>query len=394
MRMWAKNREGRGEALPGVRRSSQGRDWGKLRSVVLRWFSRSRRDLPWRKTSDPYRVWISETMLQQTRIQTVLPYYDRFIVRFPNVAALARAPEQEVLRLWSGLGYYSRARNLLRAAQVVVEENKGGITDSFDAIIRLPGIGRYTAGAVLSIAFHLPYPVVDGNVSRVLARLFRIPGDPKSAQVGGLLWEKARELLSEKKPGDFNQALMEIGSLICTPRKPNCDLCPLGIWCQARDRGEQEDYPPSAPRPPAEREQTVRALVWRDGFLLLRRRATGRLLAGLWEFPWGPCRKGEAPRRAVARHLRSSLPFPVQVGEPVGEVKHHIAPGQILSRVFSCTCRDSVVMEPADEEWRWVAPGEITRYPLASADLKVLDLLRGRDGPPPTRRKKRHRSPT
>ncbi|MBI3014235.1 MAG: A/G-specific adenine glycosylase, partial [Candidatus Tectomicrobia bacterium] len=234
--------------MAGRSGSSAGNDTGKLRTALLKWFSCSHRDLPWRRTSDPYRIWIAETMLQQTRIPTALPYYERFVARFPDVAALARAPEQEVLRLWSGLGYYSRARNLHRAAQTVVEEHQGRMPDSYEAILRLPGIGRYTAGAVLSIAFGLPYPVVDGNVSRVLTRLFRISGDPKCARVSRRLWEKARELLSEKRPGDFNQALMEIGSLICTPTKPRCNSCPLEPWCEARRHGEQEDYPQTAPR--------------------------------------------------------------------------------------------------------------------------------------------------
>lgn len=380
--------QGSGRGVTETVRGNAGRRREAVHSAVLRWFDGHRRDLPWRRTSDPYRIWVAETMLQQTRIPTVLPYYERFVARFPDVEVLARAPLEEVLRLWSGLGYYSRGRNLHRAARMVVEEHGGKIPASYEEIRRLPGVGAYTAGAILSIAYRLPYPVVDGNVSRVLSRFFRVEGDPRSAAVSRLLWEKARRLLSPGKPGDFNQALMEIGSLICTPRRPRCLLCPLKRWCRAQVRGEQEAYPQAAPRPPMERERSVRALIRRRGRLLLHRRSDSRRLAGLWEFPGGPCPDGEDPGKTLARHLKRMFPFPVEVEEELGEVKHHIARRQIRSVIFWCRSAAGAVMDGGGEEWRWVLPGEVARYPLGAADLKVLDLLeRGRGEPLRKRRR-------
>lgn len=219
-----------------------GRDLASFRQQLLDWFRQFRRDLPWRRTKDPYRIWISEIMLQQTRVAAVIPYYERFLARFPNVRALAEAPQEEVLRLWSGLGYYSRARNLQKAAQIV-NEHGGEFPREEEAVVALPGIGNYTAAAILSIAFGARQAVLDGNVARVLARLGAIRGDIRESQRWQSLQETADKVLAPNSPGDWNQAVMELGAMVCTPRAPQCLLCPVAKLCQARKLGDPESFP-------------------------------------------------------------------------------------------------------------------------------------------------------
>lgn len=250
-------------------------------AALLRHFDAHRRAMPWRDTADPYAIWVSEVMLQQTRVDTVRPYYERWLSRFPTVDALADAPLDEVLREWQGLGYYSRARNLHRAARLVRERHGGAVPGDPAALRELPGVGDYTAGAVASMAFGVVVPAVDGNVRRVLARVYDL-ADPRPAE----LRELAGALVPLDRPGDFNQALMELGATICTPRSPDCRVCPIAEWCVARARGVQEERPAPKRRRPVPEVVIPTAVVARaDGALLLVRRPETGLLAGLWEFP-------------------------------------------------------------------------------------------------------------
>jgi A/G-specific adenine glycosylase len=214
-----------------------------LRRQLLAWFRQFQRDLPWRRTKDPYRIWISEIMLQQTRVAAVIPYYERFLARFPDVQALADAPQEEVLRLWSGLGYYSRARNLQKAAQRIVSQHAGEFPTSEEAALELPGIGPYTGAAILSIAFDAKHAVLDGNVARVIARLGAIRGDLRESRRWQSLQGITQDLLDPKSPGDWNQAMMELGAMVCTPRAPQCLLCPVASFCRARQSGDPESFP-------------------------------------------------------------------------------------------------------------------------------------------------------
>ena len=218
-----------------------------LQQSLLKWYDAHQRDLPWRNTTDPYPVWISEVMLQQTQVQTVIPYYLKFLEYFPSIAALAEADTDALLRLWAGLGYYSRARNLQKAARIIVDQFGGRFPQNYSDVLALPGIGRYTAAAIVSIAFGQQYAVLDGNVSRVLARLFRISGDLKSSAVQNRLWAVAQQLLPPTRPGDFNQAVMELGATVCSPRQPRCLLCPWTRHCLARQQGLQELLPQKSP---------------------------------------------------------------------------------------------------------------------------------------------------
>ncbi len=324
-------------------------DPATIRGKLLAWYRRSRRPLPWRGTRDPYRIWISEVMLQQTRVAAVLPYYERFLARFPDVAALASAPEPELLAAWSGLGYYSRARNLQRAARQIVA--RGGFPRDYDSIRALPGVGAYTAAAIASIAFGLPRAVLDGNVARVLARLANDHGDIRSGAVRRRLEESARALLDARRPGDFNQALMELGATVCLPRAPRCESCPLNAHCLARQENTAGRLPVSSGRAPAIREERALAVVRGPRGLLLRQRGAGEArLAGFWELP----EASELGNPALTRKL--------------GEFRHSIVNRNYAISVWEATLRR------APRGFRWVAERELERLPLSTAARKALRL--------------------
>jgi len=273
----------------------------ELRSALLRWYDAQARDLPWRRTRDPYAIWISEVMLQQTQVSVVLPYWSAFLARFPDVRSLARASLDEVLGAWRGLGYYARARNLHRAAEAVVERHDGRLPDTVEALGALPGFGRYTVGAVASIAFGREVPLVDGNVARVLARLLGVEGGSGDVARERRLWELAAALVQGERPGDWNQALMELGATVCRPEQPTCLLCPLRARCVALATGRVAEIP--APRPrPARRSLYLAVAVARkgDAVLLVRRQGTG-LFGGLWELPSVECAAGDEVAALRAR---------------------------------------------------------------------------------------------
>ncbi len=273
----------------------------RLPRRLLRWFAAHRRDLPWRRDRDPYRIWVSEVMLQQTQATTVVPYFERFLQAFPTLADLAAADEQQVLRLWEGLGYYRRARDLLRTARLLAAAHGGRFPDDPAALDGLPGLGRYTRNAVLSQAFDRRLPVLEANSQRVLSRLFGRTGDPSRGPEQRWLWAAAEALLPPRRAGDFNQALMELGALVCTPAAPRCPECPLAADCAARRLGLQEAIPARTPPPETVNVREAAVVVRRgEQVLLLQRPATGRW-ASLWEFPHGPLAAEEAPDEAAAR---------------------------------------------------------------------------------------------
>jgi A/G-specific adenine glycosylase len=283
---------------------------------VVRWFAEHRRDLPWRRTRDPYAIWVSEVMLQQTRIAVVWPYYERWMLRFPSAADLAAAPLDEVLAAWSGLGYYGRARNLHRGAREVVARFGGALPGTAAELCSLPGVGRYTAGAIASIGFGRREPLVDGNVARVLSRLFAIEGDIKASRAARRLWDMAGELVPAERPGDFNQGLMELGQDVCTPTAPRCEDCPLADLCAARASGRTAELPVVGKRRP-DGDKPLLALdaVWleRGGRVLLARRRPRGLFGGLWELPQAPDQAGlEAMFAALGGRLElGRAPEPV-----------------------------------------------------------------------------------
>jgi A/G-specific adenine glycosylase len=343
------------------------------RARLLEWYDRCRRDLPWRTADDappdPYRVWLSEAMLQQTRVETVRPYYERWIERFPTLDALARASLDDVLKSWEGLGYYSRARNLHRAAREVAARYGGAVPDDPATFRSLPGVGRYTAGAVMSIAFGLEEPVVDGNVRRVFARLLD-SAEPTEAE----LWGLAAALVRGERPGSLNQAVMELGATVCTPRSPRCDACPIAQFCAARAAGSERERPARRRRNPLPLEQRAAAVVLERGRLLMAQRREGERLAGLWEFPGGIMLEGESARSAVERLLPEALGLQVRGGEAVAVVDHtftHV-------RVSYHAVRARIVGgEPAPGRYaavRWVTPEEMTELALPRAQQRIAAL--------------------
>jgi A/G-specific adenine glycosylase len=316
---------------------------------LLDWYSRERRDLPWRATRDPYRIWLSEIMLQQTRVAAAIPYYERFLTRFPTVEALARAPEQDVLALWAGLGYYSRARNLHRAAAQVADR---GFPHDYESFRALPGVGDYTAAAIASIAFGEPRAAVDGNVVRVIARLAACPSDISSPAVRKRLGEAASTLLDRRRPGDFNQAMIELGATVCLPRDPRCAACPIAQYCQARRQGRQLELPVRRRDARKERIEVTLAVVRRDEKLLLRRRpADAGRMAGFWELP----EAGDLPR--------------ARIGRAQGEFRHAITYHDYRVAVVEARVRGT------PRGYKWVEPSELTRIPLTTATRKAIAVF-------------------
>jgi A/G-specific adenine glycosylase len=342
-----------------------------LRARLLAWYRRQRRDLPWRRTRDPYRIWVSEVMLQQTTVKAVLPYYEAFVARFPSAGALASAPEEDVLAAWSGLGYYHRARNLRRGAQHVTAHHRGRFPKSLDAALAIPGVGLYTASAILSIAHDRPLPVVDGNVRRVLARLLALRGARWRAD--GPYYEKADELLDRDRPGDWNQALMELGALVCTPRDPACPACPLRGDCRALEEGLVAQLPESKARRAPIDVSVAAAVVERAGKVLLVRRAEGRLLGRMWEIPQTSLESRGYPD--LVREIRDKDGIEIEAEGLVARARHSITYRRIKVDVYRARLRRALPADP--ERYVWVAAEEAaTALPTSSLTRKVLRALR------------------
>jgi A/G-specific adenine glycosylase len=347
------------------------------RARLLRWYRRRRRDLPWRRSGEPYAIWVAEIMLQQTQVATVLPYYARFLGRFPDAAALARAREEDVLAAWSGLGYYRRARALHRAARLVMERHGGRLPAAVAELRELPGVGRYTAGAIASIAFGHPEPALDGNVRRVLSRLLGRSGRRGGGPAGdGRLWRLAAALVRGPHPGDLNQALMELGALVCTPRQPRCAACPLRHVCRARAAGDPEAYPrPRAAGPTATARVAV-AWLLRGERLLLVRPQPGNPFRGSWELPAVSLDGAEPAGAALCRGLVRAHGLEVAAGQPLCRLAHTIVRRRLLVEVFRCRLRRA---RPAGRPGRrWTPVEGLDSLAVSGATLKIAAaVLRG-----------------
>jgi A/G-specific adenine glycosylase len=338
--------------MPRDRRIRSGAGVGALdaplfRKQLLNWFARGHRDLPWRRTRDPYRIWLSEIMLQQTRAAAAIPYYEKFLARFPTVETLAAAPESEVLAAWAGLGYYSRARNLRKAAIAISEA--GGFPRDFEKIRALPGVGPYTAAAVASIAFNLPHAVLDGNVMRVIARLFADPGDTASPTTRRRFQEIADTLLEARHPGEFNQAMMELGATVCLPRDPLCLTCPASDLCEAHQTAAQSQFPIKKPKPAAIGE-TLELVIIRSGdrVLMRQRPSDSSRMAGFWELP----------------HLSELRPG--SQTQPIGEFRHTIVNHRYSIKIYAA-------QPPKRSTLQWLLPTN-TSLPITTITRKALAL--------------------
>ena len=350
----------------------------RLRRRLLAWFDRCRRDLPWRRTRDPYTIWVSEVMLQQTQVATVLRYFERFLEAFPTLRALAAADEQEVLRQWQGLGYYRRARDLHRAARHLVAHHEGRIPDDPGLLGAVPGIGRYTLGAVLSQAFERRLPVVEANTRRLLCRLFGLRDSPERGPVRRRLWEIAAALLPRGRVGDFNQALMELGALVCTPAAPGCRGCPVAGDCVARRLGLQGQLPARAVRkePVAVREAAV--AVYRGGQLLVVQRPEEGRWAGLWEFPRGPVAAGEADEEAAARVLSQRTGVRARLGPELATLRHSVTHHRITVVCFEATYRGGRFRSGSYRQGAWLGQEGLGELPVSAPQRRLIQALAGR----------------
>jgi A/G-specific adenine glycosylase len=335
---------------------------------LTRWFQSHQEKLPWRMTRDPYRIWVSEIMLQQTTVAAVIPYYERFVERFPTVYQLAKADLDDVLSLWSGLGYYSRARNLHKGAQTIAKAWKGKLPQTVESLQNIPGIGRYTAGAIASIAFGQSTPLVDGNVMRVYARLFWIDKDVKKEQK--YYWDMAHKVMPSHAPGDFNQGLMELGRRMCTPKNPTCLICPLRSLCQAAQKGKPEELP----RRPA-RKATVPvtmgvALIQSRGRFLMVQRKEKTVLKDMWEFPMLATTKEKFSPTMITKNLDKEFALKTEVIKSLPTLRHSIMNQKITLYPFLC----SLDKRPKKQkDWLWVGPEQINHLATSSMNKKVFN---------------------
>lgn len=338
---------------------------------LLRWFSENARDLPWRQNRTPYRVWISEVMLQQTQVEKVRDYFDRFMACFPTVHVLAAASLEEVLKLWEGLGYYSRARSLHKAAKLVVEKYEGQLPRDVKALRALPGIGAYSSAAIASIAFNLQAAAVDGNVRRVMARYLAEPS-PSSAD----LEQSVSLLISSETPGKFTEALMELGAVICRPQNPQCPLCPWQAQCRAQQVGQQSAYPVPKARKAIPHYDVVAAVTVReDNRVLVARRPQDAMLGGLWEFPGGKREVGESLADALQRELDEEMDIGIEVGKEVVVINHAYTHFRITLYAFYCLLISGTPRCIECTDFRWATMKEIRELPMAVTDRKIAETI-------------------
>jgi len=355
--------------------------YAELTRSLLDWYGKSGRELPWRRTQDPYKIWISEIMLQQTQVKTVLPYFDRWLTTFPTVEALAAADLQDVLKAWEGLGYYARARNLHRAAKVLVEQFSGQFPRTLDETIALPGIGRTTAGGILSAAFNLALPILDGNVKRSIARLIDLTVPPARALSD--LWQISGHLVPESQGRDFNQAFMDLGATVCTPKRPDCPRCPWTLHCKAYRLGTQHDRPMTESKAPLSHKIIGVAVIWDpQGNLLIDRRKPEGLLGGLWEFPGGKVEAGETISECIQREIREELGIEIAVEDKLMTIDHAYSHFKVTLHVHHCRYVSGEPQPIECDEIRWVTLPELDHYPFPSANIQIINALQ-HSGPRP-----------
>ena len=368
---------GEGTPAGASRKIPDGRRLRAISRRLLAWFDRSAREMDWRETDDPYRIWVSEVMLQQTRVETVTPYYRRFLSAFPTVRALAEASPDRVMKLWEGLGYYSRARNLHRAAQVVAREHGGRLPEDPEALATLPGIGRSTAGAIAAIAFRKDVPILDANAKRVIARLFAVTGSLSRPSAERGLWTISRGLILPKKGRETALALMDLGATVCTPRRPACPACPLAQHCEGLRKMIQDTIPGRAAKKGLPHHEVVAGWISDGkGRVLVGRRPERGLLGGLWELPGGRRKSGETREEALRRELREGWGMAVVVGELLVSLPHGFSHFRITLHAYRCgrTCG----RPRTEREWRWVRPEGLSGLAFPRAYRKMIEAVSGR----------------
>ncbi|WP_254173278.1 A/G-specific adenine glycosylase [Planktothrix pseudagardhii] len=347
----------------------------QLRHSLLSWYTQTGRNLPWRNSRDPYQIWISEIMLQQTQVKTVIPYYQRWLETFPTVKDLAEADLQAVLKVWQGLGYYARARNLHACAQQIVQQYDGVFPNQLEAALSLPGIGRTTAGGVLSAAYNLPVSILDGNVKRVLARLRALSVPPAKSLKS--LWEWSDSLLDPDHPREFNQAIMDLGAMVCTPKAPNCSECPWKRHCQAYLLNLQSEIPMREISAPLPHKMIGVAVIWnQQGQILIDKRPAKGLLGGLWEFPGGKLEAGETLEECIKREIQEELAIEIEVKDHLITIEHAYTHFKVTLNVYHCRYMSGEPQPLECDEIRWVTLDEIEQFPFPKANEKIIAALK------------------
>lgn len=343
----------------------------RLSTRLLDWYQKNKRILPWRDHPDPYAVWVSEIMLQQTRVETVIPYFEKWMKLFPTINVLASASEQEVLNAWEGLGYYSRARNLHKAAKVIAEKFNGELPRNLDDLRSLPGIGRYTVGAIASMAFGMDEPALDGNLRRVYARLFDVTEFADSPSGEKILWDLAAKNLPKGYAGDYNQALMDLGATICLPKNPRCLLCPLMSLCKARENGTQESRPVMKPKKQIPHHTHAAAVIVKRGRVLLSQRPADGLLGGMWEFPNARVEE-KNPAKELTKALKMATSINVKRGGELGIVEHAYSHFHVTVHAFRC----DAISIPKKDNLKWVKLDELEDYPMGKVDRQIARKIK------------------
>ncbi|GAB4471372.1 MAG: A/G-specific adenine glycosylase [Anaerolineales bacterium] len=349
---------------------------------LLAWYAQNARTLPWRGRSSPYAIWVSEIMLQQTRVETVVPYYLRWMERFPDLASLANAREDEVLRYWEGLGYYARARNLWQAAQIVQQRYQGNLPQEVSSLRKLPGIGNYTAAAIASIAFGQDEATLDGNIRRVLARLTANRLPLHTTQSDRELLHFAKSHLPAGKAAQYNQAWMDLGAMICTPRQPRCELCPLSAHCQSFQQGIQNEIPITKARNILPHYVVTAAIIGQEGKFLITQRPRHGLLGGMWEFPGGKCQDQESLEACLQREIREELDLQIAIGTKFGTYRHAYTHYRVTLHAFRCSIPDRHQPTPLEgQAYRWVEAPQLSTYPMGKIDRQIARQILDEETP-------------
>ncbi len=354
-----------------------------LAADLLRWYDANARVLPWRSDPSPYHTWVSEVMLQQTQVETVIPYFERFVQRFPTLETLAKADQAEVLQLWEGLGYYSRARNLHKAAQLVWQKHQGQLPPTYTELLRLPGVGSYIASAIVSIAFQQPVPALDANCRRVYIRLLNLQTPLGTSALEHTLRDYAEQLLPQNRPGDFNQAVMELGERICKPKAPLCEQCPLQNYCQAFAQGTQNSLPQRQAKPPVPHYTVTAAVITQSQLVLIAQRPPDGLLGGLWEFPGGKLEPEDSSLEdCLKREIREELGLEIAVENDFGVYRHAYTHFKITLHAFLCTLIPGQSTKNLSHV-RWVLPAQLDEFAMGKVDRQIARRLQQSSVPTP-----------
>lgn len=343
---------------------------GKMQKQLLRWFEKKGRDLPWRRSRDPYAIWVSEIMLQQTQVATVIPYYQKFLKAFPTIRHLAQADLSKVLKAWEGLGYYSRARNLHHASKVVLNHFQGNIPDNLKDISTLPGIGKYTAGAILSIAYNKEAPILDGNVKRVLSRLFAVSSNSVRGKTEDLLWQLSESLIPEGFASSFNQALMDLGAMVCTPKDPQCSFCPLDRLCKGKASGDPERYPSKMVKKKIPHIEAIAAVLHKDGKVLLNQRPPRGLLGGLWEFPNWKSEGNPRLRSRLRDYIKKEMGMNVEVKGSIGTFKQTFTHFKLTLYTYYCHAKGN------GKEGKWIAIKKLGQLAMPRIHRRIAETMK------------------